>query len=123
MSRAELFAPLARLEARLREAQLSSRLEEHARQLRPASPLSRQQRIWLTRGLQQPGGKLPLFDAQGQRVNPRTVESCLARGWAERWFDNPMKPEWQVCRLTAAGRAVLAEAAEAESAQDSFLLA
>ncbi|MGH6948654.1 MAG: hypothetical protein ACREDZ_15085 [Kiloniellales bacterium] len=123
MSRADLFAPLARLEARLREAQRSSRLEEHARQLRPASPLSTQQRTWLARGLKQPGGKLPLFDVQGQRVNPRTVESCLTHGWAERWFDNPMKPEWQVCRLTAAGRAVLAEAAEVESAPDSLLLA
>ena len=62
------------------------------------------QRRWLRRGLDQPGGKLPLFDPQGQRVRPNLVRACLAAGWAEPWFDNPLKPDWLVCRLTDAGR-------------------
>jgi hypothetical protein len=62
------------------------------------------QRNWLVRGLDQPGGKLPLFDRNGQRVSPRTIKSCLDHGWAEPWFSNPLKPEWLVCKLTASGR-------------------
>ncbi len=65
---------------------------------------------WLRRGLDQPGGKLPLFDETGRKVNRQTVESCVAAGWAERWFDNPTKPDWLVCRLTDAGRAVARDA-------------
>ncbi len=65
------------------------------------------QRDWLTRGLRQPGGKLPLFDGNGQRVNERTIKSCIRQGWAEPWFNNPLKPDWQVCKLTDAGRRVL----------------
>lgn len=64
------------------------------------------QRAYLRRGLDQPGGKLPLFDERGQRYAARTIRSCVARGWAEPWFDNPTKPDWLVCRLTPAGRAV-----------------
>lgn len=63
---------------------------------------------WLRRGLGQPGGKLPLFDRDGQRMHPRTIRSCMDRGWAEPWFDNPLKPDWLVCKLTAAGRRVAA---------------
>ena len=37
---------------------------------------------WLRRGLDQPGGKLPLFDEWGQRVSEQTVRSCIAHGWA-----------------------------------------
>tara|TARA_B100000676_G_scaffold297349_1_gene338909 strand:+ start:219 stop:491 length:273 start_codon:yes stop_codon:yes gene_type:complete len=59
---------------------------------------------WLRNGLDQPGGKLPLFDNTGQRVNSRTVKSCLAQGWAEPWFANPIKPDWLVCKLTKEGR-------------------
>ena len=62
---------------------------------------------WLRRGLDQPGGKLPLFDGEGQRVRTRIVRACLEQGWAERWFANPLKPDWLVCRLTDAGRAAL----------------
>ena len=62
--------------------------------------------IYLRRGLAQPGGKLPLFDLDGQRVSPRIVRDCLARGLAEPWFPNPLKPDWQVCRLTDSGRRV-----------------
>jgi len=64
------------------------------------------QRHWLAHGLGQPGGKLPLFDENGKRIDPRTVRRCLDEGWAEPWFSNPIKPDWVVCRLTPAGRAV-----------------
>ena len=73
---------------------------------------------WLSRGLDQAGGKLPLFDRYGQRYDSRTIQSCIAQGWAEPWFKNPIKPDWLVCRLTADGRA-LAEAGEALAEQDS----
>jgi len=63
------------------------------------------QRSWLARGLRQPGGKLPLFDEGGQRINPRTIQSCIEQGWAEPWYANPLKPDWLVCKLTEQGRA------------------
>jgi hypothetical protein len=63
---------------------------------------------WLRKGLKQPGGKLPLFDEWGQRINERTIRHCIDMGWAEPWFSNPLKPEWLVCKLTATGRALLA---------------
>ncbi|HJP55276.1 MAG TPA: hypothetical protein QF556_11445 [Rhodospirillales bacterium] len=65
------------------------------------------QRRWLKRGLRQAGGKLPLFDETGRRVNERTVRSCIENGWAEPWFANPIKPDWLVCKLTEAGRSLL----------------
>jgi hypothetical protein len=68
-----------------------------------ASPTP-QQRAWLARGLGQPGGKLPLFDRDGQRISPRTIKACIEHGWAEPWFANPLKPDWLVCKLTPAGR-------------------
>jgi hypothetical protein len=68
------------------------------------------QRAYLRRGLSQPGGKLPLFDHEGQRVDPKTIHACLRHGWAEPWFANPMKPDWLVCRLTPAGRHAAADA-------------
>ena len=68
---------------------------------------TRLQRRYLERGLNQPGGKLPLFDEDGQQVNPQTVRTCLDHGWAEPWFANPLKPDWLVCKLTEAGRAIL----------------
>ena len=64
---------------------------------------------WLQRGLDQAGGKLPLFDKDGQKINSRTINSCLKRGWAEPWFNNPIKPDWLVCRLTEAGRKALVQ--------------
>jgi hypothetical protein len=72
-----------------------------------AGPPSSVQLRWLERGLDQPGGKLPLFDEWGQRIDERTVRHCIERGWAEPWFTNPLKPEWLVCKLTASGRALL----------------
>lgn len=70
------------------------------------SRVSVAQKDWLRRGLDQPGGKLPLFDRDGQRMHPRTIRACMDRGWAEAWFDNPLKPDWLVCKLTAAGRRI-----------------
>jgi hypothetical protein len=63
-------------------------------------------------GLEQPGRKLPLFDAQARPVRARVVHTCLARGWAERWFANPMAPEWLVCRLTDKGVRALVGSAQ-----------
>jgi hypothetical protein len=60
--------------------------------------------LYLRRGLIQPGGKLPLFDLDGQDVDPALVRRCLERGWAKPWFKNPMKPDWLVCKLTEQGR-------------------
>ncbi len=70
------------------------------------------QAAYLRRGLKQPGGKLPLFDRQGQCYRPRTIQSCVDQGWAERWFHNPTKPDLLVCKLTEAGMAALARARE-----------
>ncbi len=69
--------------------------------------LTAPQRRWLVRGMGQPGGKLPLFDENGQQVSERTVRSCIKKGWAEPWTTNPIKPEWLICKLTDAGRAAV----------------
>lgn len=66
---------------------------------------------WLRRGLTQPGGKLPLFDAEGRRIGPQTIRACIDAGWAEPWFANPVKPDWLVCKLTDEGRALAAREA------------
>ena len=63
----------------------------------------------MRRGLEQAGGKLPLFDRNGQRVSERTVRSCIDKGWAEPWFANPLKPDWLVCKITDAGRALFGD--------------
>jgi hypothetical protein len=82
--------------------------------VRPTLP----QRRYLERGLDQPGGKLPLFDRDGREVPRKTIEACLTHGWAEAWTRNPIKPEWLVCRLTPAGYRVLGrEAPPAPPAQ------
>ena len=65
---------------------------------------SQAQRSWLRRGIDQPGGKLPLFDRDGKRVSPQMVRACLDAGWAAPWFANPLKPDWLVCKLTDSGR-------------------
>ncbi len=64
------------------------------------------QLAYLRRGLEQPGGKLPLFDLQGQRYNDKTIRACIERGWAEPWFNNPLKPDWLVCKITDTGRKI-----------------
>jgi len=66
------------------------------------------QMAWLRRGLEQPGGKLPLFDSNGKRVSERTVRACIDQGWAEPWFDNPVKPDWLICKITEDGRKLAA---------------
>jgi len=63
----------------------------------------------LRRGLAEPGGKLPLFDRDGQRYSQRTIQSCIDQGWAKPWFHNPIKPDWLICRLTETGKTVVAE--------------
>ena len=49
------------------------------------------QRRYLERGLTEPGGKLPLFDRDGREVPRKTIESCMAHGWAEPGLNNPIK--------------------------------
>ncbi|HEY5207994.1 MAG TPA: hypothetical protein VIJ42_00975 [Stellaceae bacterium] len=72
------------------------------------APTAHQTR-WLRRGLSQPGGKLPLFDEFGQSIDPGTIRACVEQGWAEPWFSNPLKPDWLVCKLTQAGRALVSQ--------------
>ena len=64
------------------------------------------QLTYLQRGLDQAGGKLPLFDEQGQEITERIIRGCIESGWAEPWFSNPLKPDWLVCKLTATGQQV-----------------
>jgi hypothetical protein len=71
--------------------------------------LSEAQRRYLERGLHEPGGKLPLFDRDGREIPHKTIETCIGHGWAEPWFANPLKPDWLVCRLTAAGYRALGQ--------------
>jgi hypothetical protein len=85
---------------RLQEPSGMKSMAERAIHSRPSAA----QLVWLKKGLKQPGGKLPLFDEWGQRVNEQTIRSCIAQGWAEPWFANPLKPDWLVCKLTDAGR-------------------
>lgn len=67
------------------------------------------QREWLKRGLKQAGGKLPLFDREGQLYPERTIQTCIEHGWAQPWFKNPIKPDWKVCKLTETGRKIVSE--------------
>lgn len=72
-------------------------------------PMTDEQRLYLARGLSQPGGKLPLFDVSGQPIHPSLVRACIAGGWVEPWFINPLKPDWLVCKLTEKGRRALSQ--------------
>jgi hypothetical protein len=76
---------------------------------------TRAEREWLARGLGQPGGKLPLFDPDGQAISAALIRACLDKGWAEPWFSNPLKPDWLVCKLTDAGRRAISTAASARA--------
>ena len=67
------------------------------------------QRRYLLRGFSQAGGKLPLFDSDGQHIHPALVRACIAHGWAEPWFGNPLKTDWLVCKLTEKGRHAVSE--------------
>lgn len=66
--------------------------------------LNQDERDYLLLGCKQPGGKLPLFDENGQEIKASLIRRCIKKGLAEPWFANPMKPDWLVCRLTDAGR-------------------
>jgi hypothetical protein len=72
---------------------------------RPSNRPTPRQLEWLRRGLDRPGGSLPIFDHYGQRVSDRTVKSCVDRGWAES--RGKALKDWQMCQLTDAGREVL----------------
>ncbi|MCB1475885.1 MAG: hypothetical protein KDJ53_07570 [Rhodobiaceae bacterium] len=62
---------------------------------------------------------MPLFDNDGKAISRRTIISCIEAGWAERWLDNPVKPDWLVCRLTPEGYdAVGSEAPKSASSTD-----
>lgn len=83
----------------IREHPASNDAVSNAAPVRP----SEAQRRYLERGLEEPGGKLPLFDRAGREVPRKTIEACIAHGWAEPWIRNPIKPDWLVCRLTPEG--------------------
>ncbi len=69
--------------------------------------VTHQERNYLQMGIKQPGGKLPLFDGYGQEFDSVLIKSCMEKGLVERWFANPLKPDWLVCRLTEKGRKAL----------------
>jgi hypothetical protein len=85
---------------------MAHRAEPRQKQLPTA-----EERRFLQLGLSQPGRKLPLFDQEGQPVRAELIRACITRGWAERWFSNPLAPEWLVCRLTDRGATVAVGAA------------
>ena len=87
---------------------ITSGTEEIGEEAAARSRLSQAQRSWLCRGIDQPGGKLPLFDRDGKRVSPQMVRACLDAGWAAPWFANPLKPDWLVCKITDSGRQAVA---------------
>ena len=78
---------------------------KHARSnVTKTQSITQKERDYLRAGINQPGGKLPLFDDQGQEINLSVIKACVNKGLAERWFANPLKPDWLVCRLTEKGR-------------------
>ena len=93
-------------------------LESRRRRARPTVT----QLAWLRRGLDQAGGKLPLFDQSGQRYDSRTIRSCIEQGWAEPWFNNPTKPDWMVCKLTEAGRKAAGASTSGKEAETRDLI-
>jgi hypothetical protein len=106
---------MGRQEPPAREPTLDQRGDHeggNAASLRPTEP----QRRYLERGLTEPGGKLPLFDHNGREVPRKTIEACVAHGWAKPWVANPIKPDWLVCRLTPAGYRVVGPPKDPEGA-------
>jgi len=69
--------------------------------------ISQAERDYLKAAIKQPGGKLPLFDGRGQEISASLIQGCIKKGYAQRWFANPLKPDWLVCRLTDKGRKAL----------------
>lgn len=74
--------------------------------MREKKPTSAQIK-YLRFGRYQAGGKLPLFDRNGQQIKVNTIKSCVANGWAVPWFNNPIKKDWLVCKLTRKGLMLL----------------
>ena len=60
--------------------------------------------LYLRRGLTQPGASCRCSTSTARTSRADIVRRCLDRGWAEPWFNNPLKPDWLVCKLTEAGR-------------------
>ena len=83
--------------------------------IQQTEPLTEREVSYLRRGLQQPGGKLPLFDLDGQEFESGLIGRCVERGWAAPWFANPLKPDWLVCKLTPSGRAAVEHALDLKS--------
>ncbi|MBL4639655.1 MAG: hypothetical protein JKY57_03905 [Kordiimonadaceae bacterium] len=77
--------------------------------LRNLKPSAAQIR-YLTRGIAEPGGKLPLFDDTGQRIKDQTIRACITKGWCKPWYNNPIQPKWLVCKLTKQGRVAVKRA-------------
>lgn len=91
------------------EAVLGTPLTGPHQRDRSAQKPTAAQRRYLARGHDQAGGKLPLFDLNGQEIDHRTIRVCIERGWAEPWFPNPVKPDWVVCRITDQGRLIIGD--------------
>jgi hypothetical protein len=75
----------------------------------PVGVPSEAQLRYLRRGLGQPGGKLPLFDEVGHEIPHRTIEICIAHGWAEPLVKHAAQAGWMMCRLTPTGYQALRE--------------
>ena len=64
------------------------------------------QRAYLRRGLDQPGGKLPLFDRNGQRYPERTIRACIELAGLQADRRGPRIGGRPATRLTGAERRV-----------------
>ncbi len=62
---------------------------------------------FLKSGLRSPGGKLPLFDEEGQRVDGDLMRYCVESGLAETWFVESRQPDLPIYRITEKGCAAL----------------
>lgn len=78
-----------------------------AKLMLPAAAITDEQRRWLSLGLQQPGGKLPLYDEKGNRIPAELISACIQAGWAEPWVINPDGSASKVCRITESGKLAL----------------
>jgi hypothetical protein len=94
------------MRSKARTAKTGDRIAERL----PLHAPSEAQLRYLRRGLEQAGGRLPLFDQTGREIPRRTIETCVAHGWAEPMGASPARPEWRVYRLTETGYRLLGEA-------------
>ncbi len=60
---------------------------------------------WLQAGEKQPGGKLPLYDANGERIPKALIQVSLEYGLVEPW--TPGVAALGICKLTPLGRRFL----------------